>query len=135
MPARCTSTSWRCTEITRRRQKLDFASRLGWSPDSRRIVTHKYDERNVEKLHLLYDGDKAGRAAVKRALKVLLPTSLEVAVVEVDSETGAVELLRHYAVDDCGRLINPTLARGQVHGGIAQGIGQALLEAAGGTAR
>ena len=42
-----------CLEITRRRQEMDLPSQLAWSPDSRRIVTHKYDERNVEKLHLL----------------------------------------------------------------------------------
>jgi carbon-monoxide dehydrogenase large subunit len=48
--------------------------------------------------------------------------------VEVDVETGATKVLRHIAVDDCGRVLNPLLVRGQVHGGIAQGIGQALLE-------
>jgi len=52
-----------------------------------------------------------------------------VAVVEVDAETGHVALLRYVAVDDCGRVINPLLADGQVHGGAAQGIGQALMEA------
>ena len=44
--------------------------------------------------------------------------------------TGAVRLLRYVVVHDCGPLINPLLARGQVHGGIAQGLGQALLEGA-----
>jgi carbon-monoxide dehydrogenase large subunit len=52
-----------------------------------------------------------------------------VAVVEVDTETGHVALLRHVVVDDCGRIINPLLVEGQVHGGAAQGIGQALMEA------
>jgi aerobic carbon-monoxide dehydrogenase large subunit len=52
-----------------------------------------------------------------------------VAIVEVDPETGHVGLLRHVVVDDCGRVINPLLADGQVHGGAAQGIGQALMEA------
>jgi carbon-monoxide dehydrogenase large subunit len=51
-----------------------------------------------------------------------------VAVVEVSQETGAIRVLRYVAVHDAGRLINPLLAAGQVHGGIAQGIGQALLE-------
>ncbi|MBI4627307.1 MAG: xanthine dehydrogenase family protein [Candidatus Rokubacteria bacterium] len=50
------------------------------------------------------------------------------AVVEVDPETGAVRILRYVAVDDCGTLINPTIVEGQVHGGIAHGIGNALLE-------
>jgi len=56
------------------------------------------------------------------------PFGAHVAVVEVDLETGRVELLRHVAVDDCGRIINPLLVTGQQHGGIAQGIAQALFE-------
>jgi carbon-monoxide dehydrogenase large subunit len=51
-----------------------------------------------------------------------------VAVVQVDPDTGQVKLLRYVAVHDCGRIINPLLVRGQVHGGIVQGIGQALWE-------
>jgi carbon-monoxide dehydrogenase large subunit len=51
-----------------------------------------------------------------------------VAVVEVCQETGAVRVLHYVAVHDAGRIINPLLAAGQVHGGLAQGIGQALLE-------
>jgi carbon-monoxide dehydrogenase large subunit len=50
------------------------------------------------------------------------------AVVEVDPETGAVKILRYVAVDDCGTVINPMIVEGQVHGGIAHGIGNALLE-------
>jgi aerobic carbon-monoxide dehydrogenase large subunit len=56
------------------------------------------------------------------------PFGAHVAVVEVDTETGAVHLLRMVAVDDCGRVLNPLLAEGQVHGGLAQGIAQALFE-------
>tara|TARA_Y100000748_G_C15452522_1_gene471545 strand:- start:203 stop:1363 length:1161 start_codon:yes stop_codon:yes gene_type:complete len=56
------------------------------------------------------------------------PFGAHVAVVEVDTETGAVELLRHIAVDDCGRILNPMLVTGQQHGGIAQGAAQALFE-------
>lgn len=51
-----------------------------------------------------------------------------VAVVEVDVTTGHFALLKFVLVDDCGRLINPLLAEGQVHGGAAQGIGQAMME-------
>jgi carbon-monoxide dehydrogenase large subunit len=50
------------------------------------------------------------------------------AVVEVDPETGTVRVLRYVAVDDCGVMINPMVVEGQVHGGIAHGIGNALLE-------
>ena len=56
------------------------------------------------------------------------PFGAHCAVVEVDVETGDARLTSFFAVDDCGRIINPLLAEGQVHGGIAQGVGQALLE-------
>jgi carbon-monoxide dehydrogenase large subunit len=49
--------------------------------------------------------------------------------VEVDPETGLVEVVRYASIDDCGRAVNPMLIHGQSHGGIAQGIGQALWEA------
>jgi carbon-monoxide dehydrogenase large subunit len=57
------------------------------------------------------------------------PSGVHIAVVEVDIETGKVKLVRHVAVDDCGRHINPMLVEGQIHGGIAQGAAQALFEA------
>ena len=60
---------------------------------------------------------------------MLVDYGAHVAVVEVDAETGHIALLRHVMVDDCGRVINPLLVEGQVHGGAAQGIGQALMEA------
>jgi aerobic carbon-monoxide dehydrogenase large subunit len=56
------------------------------------------------------------------------PFGAHLAVVEVDTETGLVRLLRHLAVDDSGTILNPMLAEGQVHGGIAQGVAQALFE-------
>jgi aerobic carbon-monoxide dehydrogenase large subunit len=56
------------------------------------------------------------------------PYGCQVCEVEVDPETGAVEILRHSAVDDVGRAVNPMILHGQTHGGIAQGVGQALLE-------
>ena len=56
------------------------------------------------------------------------PFGTHVSLVEVDLETGEVQLLRHIAVDDCGKILNPLLVRGQQHGGIAQGAAQALFE-------
>ncbi len=56
------------------------------------------------------------------------PFGAHVSVVEVDTETGDVRLLRHIAVDDCGRILNPLLVQGQVHGGVASGVAQALYE-------
>ncbi|MGH9098704.1 MAG: xanthine dehydrogenase family protein molybdopterin-binding subunit, partial [Acidimicrobiales bacterium] len=58
------------------------------------------------------------------------PFGTHVAVVDVDTETGKVDLVRYVAVDDCGNQINPLIVDGQVHGGIAQGIAQALFEEA-----
>ncbi len=58
------------------------------------------------------------------------PFGAHVCTVEVDADTGVVKLLRYVAVDDCGKIINPMIVDGQVHGGITQGIAQALLEEA-----
>jgi aerobic carbon-monoxide dehydrogenase large subunit len=56
------------------------------------------------------------------------PYGAHVCEVEVDPDTGAVEIARYAAVDDVGRAVNPLILHGQMHGGIAQGVGQALLE-------
>ncbi len=58
------------------------------------------------------------------------PFGAHIAVTEVHPETGAIEIKRYVAVDDCGKIINPLLVAGQIHGGVAQGIGQALYEQA-----
>ncbi len=58
------------------------------------------------------------------------PFGAHVCVVEVDAETGEVKLKKYLAVDDCGNVLNPLLVDGQVHGGIVQSVGQALLEEA-----
>lgn len=56
------------------------------------------------------------------------PFGAHISLVEVDTETGDVTMLRHVAVDDCGKILNPMLVAGQQHGGIAQGAAQALYE-------
>ncbi len=66
-----------------------------------------------------------GRFAIHGAT---FPFGTHLAVVEVDPETGAVEILQHLSVDDCGVVVNPLLVEGQIHGGVAQAIGQALFE-------
>jgi carbon-monoxide dehydrogenase large subunit len=58
------------------------------------------------------------------------PGGAHAAVVEVDTETGDTRLVRYVAVDDVGKVVNPMIVDGQVHGGIAQGVGQALFEEA-----
>jgi carbon-monoxide dehydrogenase large subunit len=81
----------------------------------------------------------AGRAAAEEKLDLLrvaqefhgiptFPFGCHVAIVEVDTETGRVELLRLVAVDDAGTIINPLIFAGQVHGGVATGVSQALYE-------
>ena len=56
------------------------------------------------------------------------PFGTHICTLEIDKDTGEVEITRYVAVDDCGRQLNPMIVAGQVHGGIAQGIGQALCE-------
>jgi carbon-monoxide dehydrogenase large subunit len=60
----------------------------------------------------------------------VFPYGAHLAVVEVDASTGQVELTGYTALDDCGPQINPVIVEGQVHGGIVQGVGQALWEGA-----
>jgi carbon-monoxide dehydrogenase large subunit len=76
------------------------------------------------------DGWDGGLDAIAEFVQAgpTFPFGAHISVVEVDTETGYVKLLRHIAVDDCGKIINPMLVRGQVHGGVGQGIAQALYE-------
>jgi carbon-monoxide dehydrogenase large subunit len=76
------------------------------------------------------DGFEPGLSAETRRYQKehTYPFGAHVAVVEVDLDTGDVRLVRHVAVDDCGRILNPMLVEGQVHGGLGQGIAQALFE-------
>jgi carbon-monoxide dehydrogenase large subunit len=59
---------------------------------------------------------------------VTFPNGCQVCEVEVDEDTGAVRIVRHTVVDDVGRMVNPMLVKGQIHGGVVQGLGQALFE-------
>jgi aerobic carbon-monoxide dehydrogenase large subunit len=74
------------------------------------------------------DGAPLLAKGVNRDPGATFPFGAHVAVVEVDLDTGGVRLVRLVAVDDCGRILNPMLVRGQQHGGIAQGVAQALFE-------
>ena len=58
----------------------------------------------------------------------MFPNGCAICEIEVDPETGGVEITRYAAVDDVGRCINPLIVHGQTHGGIAQGVGQAMWE-------
>jgi aerobic carbon-monoxide dehydrogenase large subunit len=74
------------------------------------------------------DGDPLAVISDFQAPQPTYPFGAHIAVVDVDTETGRTVLRRHIAVDDAGRILNPLLAYGQRHGGIAQGAAQALLE-------
>jgi aerobic carbon-monoxide dehydrogenase large subunit len=78
--------------------------------------------RDLAEMHGALSGDGKYDAAPT------VPFGAHLALVEVDTATGQVSLRRYIAVDDAGRLLNPLIAEGQRHGGIAQGVGQALLE-------
>jgi carbon-monoxide dehydrogenase large subunit len=73
------------------------------------------------------DGEVAGEGDFSQAGGTF-PSGCHLAVVEVDAETGKVSLVRFVAADDAGRILNPLVAEGQVHGGVAQGVAQALME-------
>ena len=86
-------------------------------------------ERRIELLSIAREGGAAlGEHVMNMTDVFTFPSGCHVAEIEVDPETGAAILVRYTAVDDYGRLINPMLTEGQVQGGVAQGIGQALLE-------
>jgi carbon-monoxide dehydrogenase large subunit len=85
-------------------------------------VAHKFDSSEIE------PGLKEG--AFYDPKNFTFPSGVHIAEVEVDPETGHTTVERWTAVDDFGVLINPMIVEGQVHGGIAQGVGQALLEGA-----
>ncbi|MEJ0068320.1 MAG: molybdopterin cofactor-binding domain-containing protein [Pseudomonadota bacterium] len=65
---------------------------------------------------------------IHKAAPSAFPNGCHVAEVEIDPETGVVEIVRYHMVNDFGTLINPLLVEGQTHGGVVQGIGQALME-------
>ena len=85
-------------------------------------VAHKFNGQELE------PGLKEG--AFWDPTNFTFPAGVHICELEIDPETGVTEILRYTAVDDFGKLINPMIVHGQVHGGIAQGVGQALMEGA-----
>ena len=67
-------------------------------------------------------------SAVYHQRKANYPSGSHVCELEIDEETGAVEIVRYNVVDDVGNVMNPLLLKGQIHGGVAMGIGQMLME-------
>jgi aerobic carbon-monoxide dehydrogenase large subunit len=106
----------------------DGAAHVAGSPDSR--VTWAEIAKTAYQPHLLPAGIEGGLEAhaVFSPGNATWPFGSHLAMVEVDPETGNVELLRYVGMDDCGNVINPMIVDGQIHGGITQGAGQALFE-------
>lgn len=69
-----------------------------------------------------------GARHIWRPLAAAFPSGCHVCELEIDPETGSIELMNYIAVEDCGRIVNPTLLAGQIHGGVLQGVGQAMME-------
>jgi carbon-monoxide dehydrogenase large subunit len=108
----------------------DGAAHVAGSPD--RSVTWAEIATSAYQPHSLPEGLEGGLEAstVFSPGNATWPFGSHLALVEVDEDTGDVDILDYWAMDDCGNVINPMIVDGQIHGGIAQGIGQAMFEEA-----
>jgi carbon-monoxide dehydrogenase large subunit len=102
--------------LARSNQKLSFAEIAGIAYSAARLPKRDGFEPGLEAL-VFYD-----------PVDLNDPLAMHLAVVEIDQELGAITLREYYSVDDCGVVVNPMIVEGQIHGGIAQGIGQAMME-------
>ena len=111
-------------------QFADGGASVAGSPD--RTVSWAQIAESAYQPHTLPEGMEGGleSSVVFSPPNATWPFGSHLALVEVDPETGDVDLLDYWATDDCGNVINPMIVDGQVHGGIAQGVGQALFEEA-----
>ena len=121
-----------CVELVER-AKAETARRLEAEPaDITRFEDGRFGVRGVPATALTWAALAAGAAlAVDTEFEQddqTFPFGCHVAVAEVDVETGDARLIRHIAVDDCGTVLNRMLVEGQIHGGVAQGVAQALYE-------
>jgi carbon-monoxide dehydrogenase large subunit len=108
----------------------DGALRVRGAPDKSRTVGDVAFSAFLA--HNIPDGMEPGleESAVFDPVNNTFPSGAHIAVVEVDTQTGLVDLIRYVAVDDCGNIVNPMIAQGMVHGGLAQGIAEGLYEEA-----
>jgi carbon-monoxide dehydrogenase large subunit len=111
-------------------QFQDGSAHVAGSPD--RTVSWAQIAESAYQPHTLPEGMEGGleSSAVFSPPNATWPFGSHLALVEVDPDTGDVDLLEYWATDDCGNVINPMIVDGQVHGGIAQGVAQALFEEA-----
>jgi carbon-monoxide dehydrogenase large subunit len=108
----------------------DGGAHVAGSPE--KSVTWKAIAKAAYQAHTLPEGMDSGLEAQSTFSpgNATWPFGTHLAVVEVDPDTGDVDLLEYHTVDDCGNQVSPMIVNGQVHGGITQGIGQALFEEA-----
>jgi len=106
----------------------DGGAHVAGSPD--KSVEWAAIAKSAYQAHTLPEGVDSGLEAetVFSPGNATWPFGTHLAMVEVDRDTGDVELIEYHTVDDCGHVVNPMIVAGQVHGGIAQGIGQAMFE-------
>jgi carbon-monoxide dehydrogenase large subunit len=111
---------------------VSFTDGLFAAPNTNRRLTLFDIARAIDDLPSLPD-DLRGPLAAEATFTGRIPaypTGAAVCEAEVDPETGTIEIRRYTSIDDGGQPINPLILHGQVHGGVAQGVGQAMLEAA-----
>jgi aerobic carbon-monoxide dehydrogenase large subunit len=108
----------------------DGALRVRGAPDKSRAIGDI--ALSAFLAHNLPDGMEPGleESALFDPVNNTFPSGAHVCVVEVDTDTGLVDIVKYVAVDDCGNIVNPMIAEGMVHGGVAQGIAEGLYEEA-----
>jgi carbon-monoxide dehydrogenase large subunit len=107
---------------------ISFTDGLFVTPRSNRRLSIFDIAQAINENSALTAGQKLHAKAVFTGRIPAYPTGAAVCEVEIDPDTGAIEIVRYASIDDAGQAINPLILHGQVHGGIAQGVGQALLE-------
>jgi carbon-monoxide dehydrogenase large subunit len=109
---------------------LNFADGVFSSPKTNRTMTIKevaIDAANPAKLPAAVEPGLSATAVYKAGLQNF-PNGCHICELEIDKDTGVVEIVRYSVVDDVGTVLNPLLLHGQIHGGVAQGAGQVLME-------
>ncbi len=107
--------------------EIEFSDGLFVTPKSNRRLTVYDVAQAIDENPVLAPGKLHAKATFTGRIPAY-PTGCAICEVEIDPDTGAVEVVRYGSIDDAGQAINPMILHGQVHGGIVQGIGQALVE-------
>jgi carbon-monoxide dehydrogenase large subunit len=111
-------------------EEVSFDDGVFTAPGTNRTLTIGDVARTAFKPETLPDGMEPGliESAVFSATETNFPNGAHVCEVEIDEETGKAAIVNYSVVDDVGTVINPLMLKGQIHGGIAQGVGQILME-------